>query len=101
MEKHGDEVHVETDEARGGSTPHIVRWILAISLLAAIALLSVIWITGAASQRESEPAAEVRERVLNEYSARRGVLAQEAAQPAAAPEADDTAQTAAPPTVEN
>lgn len=101
MEKHGDEVHVETDEARGGSTPHIVRWILAISLLAAIALLSVIWITGAASQHESEPAAEVRERVLNEYSARRGVLAQEGTQPAASPQASDTAQAAATPAAQN
>jgi hypothetical protein len=49
-----DEPHFETDAARGGSTPHIVRWILAVSLFAAIALLSVIWITGAATQDEGE-----------------------------------------------
>lgn len=101
MQTQGDEVHVETDEARGGSTPHIVRWILAISLLAAIVLLSIIWITGAASQRESDSSAEVRERVLNEYSARRGVLADDADRPAGAPEAGDTPETGAPPTVEN
>ena len=51
MEKIGDEVHIETDEARGGSTPHIVRYVLAISLLLVIAALSAIWITSALSQR--------------------------------------------------
>jgi hypothetical protein len=47
MERQGDEVHIQTDEARGGRTPHIVRYILAISLFLAIAALSLIWITGA------------------------------------------------------
>ncbi len=47
MERQGDEIHVATDEARGGSTPHIVRWVLGISLFLAIALLSITWITGA------------------------------------------------------
>lgn len=50
MEKQGDEIHIGTDEARGGSTPNVVRWVLAISLLAAIVLLSIIWMTGAATQ---------------------------------------------------
>lgn len=54
MEQRGDEVHFETDEARGASTPNIVRWILAISLLAAIVLLSLIWMTGAATQSDDE-----------------------------------------------
>ena len=47
MERRGDEVHVNTSEARGGSTPHIVRYVLFISLFLAIAALSVVWITGA------------------------------------------------------
>lgn len=47
MDRQGDEVHIETDEARGGSTPHIVRYVLVISTLLAIIALSVIWITGA------------------------------------------------------
>jgi len=54
MERQGDEVHIETDEARGGSTPNIVRSILVVSLFAAIALLSIIWITGAATQGEED-----------------------------------------------
>ena len=48
MQKFGDEVHIETDEARGGSTPHIVRYVLLISLFLAIL---AIWITGALSER--------------------------------------------------
>ena len=49
-----DEVHVDTDEARGGSTPHVVRWMLGISLVAAIVLLSAIWMFGAATQGDRE-----------------------------------------------
>ncbi len=63
MERKGDEVHVETDEARGASSPNIVRWVLLVSLLAAIALLSIIWITGAATQGESEQNVEVTNRL--------------------------------------
>ena len=63
MERKGDEVHVETDEARGASTPNIVRWVLLISLFAAIALLSIIWITGAATQGEGEQNVEVTNRL--------------------------------------
>lgn len=47
MERQGDEVHIQTDEARGGSTPNVVRYVLAIGLFLAIAAMSVIWITGA------------------------------------------------------
>jgi hypothetical protein len=47
MERQGDEVHIQTDEARGGSTPNVVRYVLAIGLFLAIAALSVIWIIGA------------------------------------------------------
>jgi hypothetical protein len=102
MERQGDEVHFETDEARGASSPNIVRWVLAISLFAAIALLSVIWITGAATQGpvESEGTAEGRERLLQEYGARGGVLASDADQ-IDAPELGETSDPGAPPTVEN
>src|SRR5688572_26440980 len=60
MERDGDEVHFETDEARGASSPNIVRWVLAISLFAAIALLSVIWITGAATRVPRRPSRTTR-----------------------------------------
>jgi hypothetical protein len=47
MERQGDEVHITTNEARGGSTPHIVRYVLAISLLLVVLALSAIWMLGA------------------------------------------------------
>lgn len=50
MERQGDEIHIATDEARGGSTPQIVRYVLVISLVLAILALSLIWITGAVSR---------------------------------------------------
>ena len=62
MENDPNELHAETDAARAGSTPHIVRWVLLISLFAAIALLSIIWITGAATQDNDEKYVEVGER---------------------------------------
>lgn len=41
------ETHIETNEARSGTTPHIVRYVLAIGLTLAIVALSAIWMTGA------------------------------------------------------
>ncbi len=57
MERQGDEIHITTDEARGGSTPHIVRYVLGISLFLAIAGLSAVWITGALNTPEVIPTA--------------------------------------------
>jgi len=54
MERHGEEVEVTTTEARGGETPHIVRYVLIISLVLAIAAMSVIWITGAATTEQAD-----------------------------------------------
>lgn len=54
MQRIGDEVHLDTEEARSGATPHIVRYVLVISLLLAILALSAIWITGALSQRPAQ-----------------------------------------------
>jgi hypothetical protein len=52
MDRQGDEIHLTQDEARGGSTPNIVRYILAISLALAVILLSVVWMTGAFSSSQ-------------------------------------------------
>ncbi|MXO66959.1 hypothetical protein [Altericroceibacterium endophyticum] len=64
METEDNKVHMETDQARSGSTPHIVRWILVISIVLAAGLLSIIWITGAVDHDESEE--EVSATVQNE-----------------------------------
>ena len=47
MERRGDEVHLEEDEASGGIKGQGVRWVLAIGLLLVVVALSAIWITGA------------------------------------------------------
>lgn len=47
MHREGEEIHVDTDEARGASTPGIVRYVLGISLLLAIIAMSLVWIVPA------------------------------------------------------
>ena len=89
MEQRGDEVHFETDEARGASTPNIVRWILAISLLAAIVLLSLIWMTGAATQREDESGVSVTPAVADPAGGG-GVASEEATELDAADPGEDS-----------
>ena len=54
MERHGDEIHITTEEARAGTTPHILRYMLGVSLALAIIGLSAVWITGALSQRPAD-----------------------------------------------
>jgi hypothetical protein len=46
MERHGEETHLNSTEASGGVKNHGVRYVLMFSLLLAIALLSLIWISG-------------------------------------------------------
>ena len=46
MERQGDEIHVNEEEASGGSQAHVVRYILGISLLLVTGLLSLVWIIG-------------------------------------------------------
>lgn len=65
MHTEGNEVHTDGDEARAGSTPNIVRWVLIISLFAAIVLLSAIWIFGAASTDDEDSVANVTDRMQN------------------------------------
>ncbi len=54
MHKQGDEIHVNDTEASGGNKTGHVRWILVIGTLLAIVLLSIVWITGAATQGDVE-----------------------------------------------
>ncbi len=44
MERHGEEVELTTTEARAGATPHIVRYVLAISLALAIIAMTLVWV---------------------------------------------------------
>lgn len=72
MENRQGEVHVTTDEARSGSTPHVVRWVLAISLLAAIVLLSAMWMTSAALQDDTAPSSTKQPGVVQTGTAQNG-----------------------------
>lgn len=54
MEKRGEEVHVDVEEARAGSTPHVLRYVLMFGLALAIIALSAIWITGALTDDNPE-----------------------------------------------
>jgi hypothetical protein len=40
------EIHKNTDDARAGSTPHIVRYVLSISLLLAVIVMALILVWG-------------------------------------------------------
>lgn len=44
MHNEGEEIHVDTEEARAGESTGVMRYVLAISLLLAIIALSVVWI---------------------------------------------------------
>ena len=46
MEKHGEEVRETETEASGGVKLGVMRYVLLISILLAIVLLSLIWMTG-------------------------------------------------------
>ena len=48
MHKDGDKIDVTEEEASGGVKTHGVRYVLAISLLLAIIVLSAMWMTKAA-----------------------------------------------------
>ncbi|EIZ78890.1 hypothetical protein WSK_2433 [Novosphingobium sp. Rr 2-17] len=54
MHRDGDEVHLQEDEARGGSTPNIVRYVLVVSLILAVLALSAVWIGRALLDRDYE-----------------------------------------------
>lgn len=47
MNKDGDQIDVTEEEASGGVKNHGVRYVLAISLILAIIVLSAMWMTGA------------------------------------------------------
>lgn len=47
MHKDGDHIDVTEEEASGGTKNHGVRYVLAISLFLAIAILSLMWMIGA------------------------------------------------------
>jgi hypothetical protein len=60
MQTQGDEVHVDVDEARAGSTPNVTRWVLTFGLIGAIVLLTAIWVIGAWSSDQNNQTVDAR-----------------------------------------
>ena len=52
MNEEDREIHLDTDDARAGSTPNVVRWVLAIGLLLAVIGMSLAWIIPAMSRKD-------------------------------------------------
>tara|TARA_A100001391_G_scaffold83275_2_gene54515 strand:- start:18818 stop:18967 length:150 start_codon:yes stop_codon:yes gene_type:complete len=49
MQQDDQQLHMTTDDARGGSSTNVVRWVLGISLVLAVIAMSVVWIIPALS----------------------------------------------------
>ena len=60
MPSDGEQIHADVEDARAASTPNVVRWVLTISLLAAIVLLTAIWVIGAWSSDQHTNTASAR-----------------------------------------
>ncbi len=69
MQDQDGEIHVETDEARGATNNNIVRWVLLISTLGAIVLLSIVWMTGAATQSDEDQNVSVSRQMNDDANA--------------------------------
>ena len=52
------EIHIDEEDASGGEKSGVMRWVLAISLIAAVVVMGIIAMTGAFSQDETESSAQ-------------------------------------------
>jgi hypothetical protein len=62
MHVDGDEIHETAEEARAGATPNVTRWVLIFGLIGAIALLTIIWVTGALSSDQNNQTVDAQVR---------------------------------------
>lgn len=53
MERQGDEVHLNTEEARGGQTGMGVRYVLALSLALVVVAFAALWLMGSGAPGQS------------------------------------------------
>ena len=61
MEQRGEEIHIDTEEVRGGRTTGHMRWVLGIGILIAAVAMSLIWIIPAISTSDDDYAITARE----------------------------------------
>ena len=57
MERHGEEVELDQTEASGGVKTHHMRYVLGISLVLAIIVLTLAWTFGAFDFSQDNPGA--------------------------------------------
>jgi hypothetical protein len=106
MEDRDGEIHMDTDEARGGSTPNIVRWVLGIGLLLAIVGMSLAWIIPAATHGPETLQSQNAERNMQSSTSVQGqdtdsIVTPEQANPDAAGQNAATPDEGAVPAVAN
>jgi len=53
MERQGDEVHLNTEEASGGQTGMGVRYVLALSLALVVVAFAALWLMGSGAPGQS------------------------------------------------
>ena len=58
MDRQGEEVHLNTEEARGGKTGMGVRYVLAISLTLSLVAFAALWLLGSRGPAQSGQAEE-------------------------------------------
>ncbi len=66
METPRREVHIDTDEARAGSTPGVVRYVLLIGIALVVIAFAVIWLVGASTSNQHNNATEDSQRAVAE-----------------------------------
>ena len=69
MTQTNPEIRVDETDAKAGSNDGVVRWVLLVSLALAIAVLTVIWVTGALSQGESDGARSAKAQQILDFIA--------------------------------
>ena len=60
MPTEADEIQTDTDAVRAGSTPNVTRWVLIFGLIGAVALLTIVWVTGAATSDHNNQTASAQ-----------------------------------------
>jgi len=71
MDTNKNEIHIDRNEARAGSTPGVVRYILLISLVLVIVAFAVIVMTGALNSDHSTNAQDASKRAVAEQNAKK------------------------------
>lgn len=66
METDNREVHIDRDEARAGSTPGVVRYVLAFGLILVIVAFAIIVMTGMSGSNQDNNSQDASERAVAE-----------------------------------